>query len=341
MTDMKVFEIAPGATSLDGLKRGERAEPKPRPGEVKLRIRAASLNARDHGVVRGIYRGGPVARPTVPLSDGAGEVVEVGSGVRRVAVGDKVCAIFCQRWVDGAFANDMFASTLGSPLDGMLAEYGVFSEEGVVKFPAHLSYEEAATLPCAAVTAWNALIARGRLEPGQWVLALGTGGVSVFALQFAKAAGARCTITSSSDDKLARARSLGADHTINYKATPEWEKEVMKITGGRGADHVIEVGGAGTLGKSVAALTTGGQIHQIGFLAGRETPFDLSAFVGKRAILNGTFVGSRAMFEHMNAAIEANRISPVVDKVFPFEDARAAYEYQRSSGLFGKVVISV
>jgi NADPH:quinone reductase-like Zn-dependent oxidoreductase len=338
---MKVWRIEPGSKSLDGLRRGERPDPKPGPGEVKIRVRAASLNARDQGVVRGVYRGGPVEKPTVPLSDGAGEVVEVGSRVRRAQVGDKVCGIFCQRWIDGAFTNDMFASTLGSPLDGMLTEHAVLSEEGVVKFPAHLSFEQAATLPCAAVTAWNALMARGRLEPGQWVLALGTGGVSVFALQLAKAAGARCIITSSSDEKLARAQELGADHTINYKETPDWEKEVARVTGGRGADHVIEVGGAGTLAKSLAAAATGGQIHQIGFLAGRETPFDLSALVGKRAIINGTFVGSRAMFEHMNGAIEANKVVPAVDKVFGFEEARAAYDYQRSAALFGKVVISV
>ena len=338
---MKVYEVEKGSKSLDGLKRGERPDPRPGPGEVKIRVRAASLNARDQGVVRGVYRGGPVDRPTVPLSDGAGEVVEIGAGVRRVAVGDKVCGIFCQGWIDGAFRDEMGASTLGSPLDGMLAEYAILSQEGVVKMPSHLGYEQAATLPCAAVTAWHALMARGRLEPGQWVLALGTGGVSVFALQIAKAAGARCIITSSSDDKLERARGLGADHVVNYKRTPDWEKEVQKLTGGRGADHVIEVGGAGTLAKSVASVATCGQIHQIGFLAGRETPFDLSGFVGKRAILNGTFVGSRAMFEHMNAAIEANAIEPVVDRVFAFEEGREAFEYQRSASLFGKVVISV
>ena len=338
---MKVWEIAAGATSLDGLKRGERPDPKPGPGEVKVRVRAASLNARDQGVVRGAYRGGPVRKPTVPLSDGAGEVAEVGPGVTRVKAGDKVCGIFCQGWIDGVFTPEMGETTLGSPLDGMLTEYAILSEQGVVKFPAALSFEQAATLPCAAVTAWHALMARGRLEPGQWVLALGTGGVSVFALQIAKAAGARCILTSSSDDKLVRAKKMGADATINYKTTPEWEKEVLRLTGGRGADHVIEVGGAGTLGKSVAAVATCGQVHQIGFLAGRETPFDLGAFVGKRAQLNGTFVGSRAMFEHMNAAFDANKVVPVVDRVFPFDQARQAFEYQRSAALYGKVVIAV
>jgi len=338
---MRVWEIEPGSKSLDGLKRGERVDAKPGPGQVKVRVRAASLNARDQGVVRGVYRGGPMTRPTVPLSDGAGEVAEIGPGVRRVAVGDKVCGIFCQGWIDGTFAPEMGETTLGSPLDGMLAEYAMLREDGVVKFPAHLSFEQAATLPCAAVTAWNGLMARGRLEAGQWVLALGTGGVSVFALQIAKAAGARCIITSSSDDKLSRATKMGADAVVNYKTTPDWEKEVLRITGGHGADHVIEVGGAGTLAKSVAAVATCGQIHQIGFLSGRETPFDLSAFVGKRAVLNGTFVGSRAMFEHMNAAFDTNKVVPVVDKVFPFDKARQAYEYQRSASLFGKVVIAV
>lgn len=338
---MKVWEIAPGSKSLDGLTRGERADPEPGAGEVKIRVRAASLNARDQGVVRGVYRGGPVKKPTVPLSDGAGEVVEIGPGVTRVKPGDKVCGIFCQGWIDGTFTPEMGETTLGSPLDGMLAESAILSEEGVVKFPARMSFEEAATLPCAAVTAWHALMARGRLEPGQWVLALGTGGVSVFALQIARAAGARCIVTSSSDDKLARAKQLGAAATINYRTTPEWEKEVLRLTEGRGADHVIEVGGAGTLGKSVAAVATAGQIHQIGFLAGRETPFDLGAFVGKRAQLNGTFVGSRAMFEHMNAAFDANKVAPVVDRVFRFDEARQAFEYQHSAALFGKVVIAV
>jgi NADPH:quinone reductase-like Zn-dependent oxidoreductase len=338
---MKVWEIEAGSKSLDGLKRGERADAKPGPGQVKVRVRATSLNARDQGVVRGAYRGGPVKRPTVPLSDGAGEVAEVGAGVGRVKPGDRVCGIFCQGWIDGTFTPEMGETTLGSPLDGMLAEYSILSADGVVTFPAGMSFEQAATLPCAAVTAWHALMARGRLEPGQWVLALGTGGVSVFALQIAKAAGARCILTSSSDDKLARAKKMGADATINYKATPEWEKEVLRLTGGRGADHVIEVGGAGTLAKSIAAVATCGEIHQIGFLAGRETPFDLGAFVGKRARLNGTFVGSRAMFEHMNAAFEANAVVPVVDRVFPFEEARAAFEYQRSAALFGKVVVAV
>jgi NADPH:quinone reductase-like Zn-dependent oxidoreductase len=235
----------------------------------------------------------------------------------------------------------MAETTLGAPLDGMLADYAILSQEGLVKFPVSMTFEQAATLPCAAVTAWNALMARGRLEPGQWVLALGTGGVSVFALQIAKAAGARCIVTSSSDEKLARARKMGADGTINYKATPDWHTEVIRLTGGRGADHVIEVGGAGTLAKSVASVATCGQIHQIGFLSGRETPFDLSAFVGKRAVLNGTFVGSRVMFERMNAGFEANGVVPAVDRVFPFEEARQAFEYQRSASLFGKVVIAV
>jgi NADPH:quinone reductase-like Zn-dependent oxidoreductase len=337
---MRCYEIVPGKTGTDALRQAERPDAKPSAGEVAVRVRAASINARDFSILMGRYRSGPVTRPTIPLSDGAGEVVEIGAGVTRFKPGDKVAGIFCQTWIDGAFTPDMFAGTLGSPVDGMLADRAVLSQAGLVRVPSHLSFEEAATLPCAAVTAWNALVARGGLTAGQWVLALGTGGVSVFALQLAKAAGARVIITSSSDDKLARAKSLGADRTINYKSTPDWDKAVLDATGGGGVDHVVEVGGAGTLPRSLAAIRTGGQIHQIGFLAGRETPIDLSAIVGKRAIINGTFTGSRAMFEAMNAAIEASGLMPVVDKVFPFEQAVAAFGYQQSAGLFGKVVIA-
>jgi NADPH:quinone reductase-like Zn-dependent oxidoreductase len=338
---MRCYEITPGKTGLEALRAAERPDVKPGPGQVAVRVRAASLNARDFSILMGRYRSGPVTHPTVPLSDGAGEVAEVGPGVTRLKPGDRVAGIFCQTWIDGAFTPDMFGATLGSPLDGMLADRNVLAESGLVRVPQHLSFEEAATLPCAAVTAWNALVARGGLEAGQWVLALGTGGVSVFALQLAKAAGARVIVTSSSDEKLARAKKLGADHTINYTALKDWDKAVIEATGGRGVDHVVEVGGAGTLSHSLAAIRTGGQIHQIGFLAGRETPVDLSAIVGKRAIINGTFVGSRAMFEAMNAAIEASGLKPVVDKTFPFDQAVAAFEYQRSVALFGKVVIAI
>jgi NADPH:quinone reductase-like Zn-dependent oxidoreductase len=338
---MRAWVIEPGAKSLEALKRTDRAEAKPGPGEVAVRLRAAALNARDQAIVAGQYRFGTVARPTVALSDGAGEVTAVGPGVTRFAVGDRVAGIFCQAWQDGAFRPEMGATTLGVPLDGALAELAVFPEHGVVRVPDHLTFEQAATLPCAAVTAWHALMVKGGLTPGQWVLALGTGGVATFALQLAKAAGARVIVTSSSDAKLERAKGLGADRLINYRKTPDWQDEVLRVTGGQGADHVVEVGGAGTLERSVAAVRTEGQVHLIGFLAGRTTQFNLGNFVGKRARLNGIFVGSRAMFEAMNACIAANRIVPVVDRVFPFEDARAAYEYQKSGALFGKVVVAI
>ncbi|HEX4279019.1 MAG TPA: NAD(P)-dependent alcohol dehydrogenase [Bryobacteraceae bacterium] len=336
---MKVYEVLKGSTSLEGLRRGERPEPRPGPREVLIRVRATSLNYRDHMVVTGNYFS-PVERPTIPLSDGAGEVVSAGPDVKRFKPGDRVAGTFFQVWKEGPRTSVYPA--LGVPLEGMLAEYVALDEDGVIAMPAGLSFEEAATLPCAGVTAWSALMVRGnRIKPGDTVLCLGTGGVSTHAMQFAKAAGARAIVTSSSDEKLERARKLGAWEGINYKTHPEWQKEVERITGGRGVDCVIEVGGVGTLAKSYQVLSFGGKIALIGFLAGptgEQTPYGLMM---KGGSLYGVGVGSTAMFEDMNRAIETNGIKPIVGKVFPFEETHEAFRQFAAGDFFGKVVITI
>jgi NADPH:quinone reductase-like Zn-dependent oxidoreductase len=337
---MKVYEVRKGSTSLEGLRRAERPDPKPGPHQVLIRVRATSLNYRDHMVIMGQYFGGAVDRDTIPLSDGAGEVAATGPGVTRFKVGDRVAGTFFQVWLDGPRTRQ--APALGVPLDGPLAEYIVLHEDGVVAIPPSLSFEEAATLPCAGVTAWSALMAIGnRVKPGDAVLCLGTGGVSMHAMQFARAAGARVIVTSSSDEKLARARSLGASDGINYKATPDWDKEVVRLTGGRGVDHVIEVGGVGTLARSYQSIGFGGKIALIGFLAGPAGEQNPYALMMKAGSLHGIGVGSTAMFEEMNRAIEANRIKPIVDKIFPFDRAADAFRAMAAGDFFGKVVITV
>ncbi len=337
---MRAYEIQQGATNLEGLRRVERPDPQPRAHEVLVRVRAVSLNFRDQAVIAGRYFGGPVSRNLIPLSDGAGEVMSVGAGVTRFKPGDRVAATFFQVWIDGPPSGPPPA--LGSPLDGMLAEYVVLSEDGLVAVPASLSYEEAATLPCAGVTAWNALMASGnRVKPGDTVLCLGTGGVSIFALQFAKAAGARVIMTSSSDQKIERARALGAFAGVNYKHHANWEEEVQKLTGGRGVDHVIEVGGVGTLSRSFQAVAFAGKVALIGVLAGPTGDANPLSLMLKGGSLHGIFVGSRRMFEEMNAAIEVNQIRPIIEKVFPFEQAVEAYRLQLSGQFMGKIVIKV
>jgi NADPH:quinone reductase-like Zn-dependent oxidoreductase len=337
---MKVYEIVKGSTSLEGLRRAERPDPRPGPNEVLVRMRAASLNYRDLAVATGRYFGGSVQRDTIPLSDGAGEVVAVGSGVDRVKVGDHVTATFFQVWVDGTRPPLMQA--LGSPMDGVLAEYIVVHQDGLVKLPAGMSFEEGACLSCAGVTAWNAVECVGKpVKPGDTVLALGTGGVSIFALQFSRAAGARVIITSSSDEKLDRARKLGAADTINYKRTPEWPAEVMKLTDGRGADHIIEVGGVGTLAKSFQSLAFGGKIALIGVLAGFQGDTNPHPMMLRAGSMHGIFVGSRALLESMLVAMTVNRIKPVVDRVFSFNDAPEAFKFLTAGAHFGKVVIKI
>jgi NADPH:quinone reductase-like Zn-dependent oxidoreductase len=288
-------------------------------------------------VVKGIYN--PKLRlPLIPLSDGVGEVVAVGDGVTRVKTGARVASAFIPKWVAGEPTEEKARSALGAGPDGLLAEYAVLDAEGVVPVPEHLTDEEAATLPCAAVTAWHALITEGGLKAGDTVLAQGTGGVSIFALQFAHLTGARVIITSSSDQKLARARELGASDGINYKTTPDWEEKVRELTGGVGVDHVVEVGGAGTLGKSLRAVRLGGRISLIGVLTGGGQVNPVPILM-KNIRVQGIFVGSREMFEAMNRAIALHRLRPVVDRVFPFAEAREALRHMESAAHFGKICL--
>lgn len=316
--------------------------PIPAPGdrEVLVRVRAASLNRRDIYVLKGQYPMQP--RPTlVPLSDGAGEVVSLGTGVTRFKTGDRVAANFFQSWIGGRPDAEIHSSALGGQLDGMLSEYVCLSEDGLVRVPQGYSYEEASTLPCAAVTAWNGLVTRGRMQSGDNVLLLGTGGVSIFGLQFAAAANARTIVTSSSDDKLARARSLGAASTINYTDTPQWSGAVRAATGNVGAHQVLEVGGAGTLPQSIASLAPGGHIAIIGGLAGFGGDIPARALMHANATVSGIYVGSRANFEAMTAFIERHRIRPVVDRVYPLDEASAAYDRIDAGQHLGKVVIKL
>ena len=324
---------------LENLKTVELSEPVPGPGEALVQVRACSLNFRDLTVARGGY-GRAVKVPLVPLSDGAGEVLAIGPGVTRVKPGDRVAAIFMQRWLDGDVDDLKSASALGGAIDGMLAERVCLSADGLVRFPDHLAFEEAAALPCAAVTAWNALFRSGRLRPGESVLIQGTGGVSVFALQFAKMAGARVIATSGSDAKIERLRAMGADETINYKTTPEWDKRVRELTGGAGVDHVVEVGGAGTLPLSIRAVRRAGHIALIGVLSGAGE-IDPRLILLKAIRVQGILVGSREMFEEMNRAIGLSGLRPVVGRVFGFEEAADALRYLESGAHFGKVCIRI
>ena len=335
---MNVYVIRKGSTSLDGLQLEERADPRPGPQEILIRVRAASFNYRDQLILTGRYFGRPVNRDLIPLSDGAGEVAAVGTGVSRFKVGDRVAGTFFQVWNDGTPPGHTPA--LGGTVDGMLAEQVVLHEDGVVAVPKNLSFEEAASLPCAGVTAWNALMDSGtRVKAGDSVLCMGTGGVSILALQFAKTAGARVIVTSSSDDKLQHARELGASEGVNYKRTPDWEKQVLELTGGRGVDHIIELGGVGTLARSFQAVAPGGKIALIGVLAGSTGDANPLGLMMKRASLHGIFVGSRKMFEDMNAAIEMNAIKPVVDKVFSFSKVVDAWQSFAAGDFVGKIVI--
>ena len=326
-------------TGSDALRFTELPEVPPAPGQVLVRVRATSLNYRDQMVADGRY--GKAALPLVPLSDGAGEIAALGDGVTRWKVGDRVAGTFFQGWTSGTFHREIMGTALGGALPGMLAEYVALAETGVVAIPPHLDFAEAATLPCAGLTAWNALITQGRLSADQTVLLLGTGGVSLFALQFAKMHGAKVIITSSSDEKLARAKALGADATINYRATPDWEKEVFRLTGKAGMDHVVEVGGAGTFAKSLRALAPCGQVHLIGGVSGFTSDVPLLDIIGKLAVVRGIYVGSAEMFAAMNRALTRHQTKPVVDRVFDFADAPAAYAWQQSGAHFGKVVIAI
>jgi len=336
---MRAYEIVAGSNSLEGLRRCERPDPKPQATQILVRIQAVSLNYRDLLIPRGHYMGGTVAANTVPLSDGAGEVVAVGAAVTRFRVGDRVAGTFFRGWIDGEPPRGPLIALGAPPADGVLAELVVFDEQNAVAVPAHLSPAGAATLPCAAVTAWRSLVDIGHVTPGATVLVLGTGGVSTFALQFARLAGARVLVTSSSDEKLARAKALGADGGVNYRSLPEWDKEVLKLTGGRGADLVLDVGGSGTLAQSIGSVAAGGRVAMIGVLTGFGHACNPYGLLGKQASLHGVYVGSRGHFERMNAAISAHRMQPVVDREFGFDEALAAYRHLESGAHVGKVVI--
>lgn len=335
---MKVFQLQ-NNWSIEHLTLAERPEPQVGPGQVLLRMQAASLNFRDLVVLQRGYGALTGTLPLIPVSDGVGEVVAVGAGVSRVAVGDRVCPMFTQGWIGGEPTMERLSASLGGPLDGVMAEYMVLSEQGVAKVPAYLSDEEAATLPCAALTAWSAIVTEGRVKPGDRVLVQGTGGVSLFALQFAKLVGAFVIVTSSSDAKLERARSLGADATINYTTTPEWGKVARELAGGDGVDHIVEVGGEKTLPQSLRAIRPGGAISLIGVLSGPSLDARLGLIVTRQVRLQGITVGSRDGFEAMTRALAQHQVRPVIDRVFSFEELPTALAYLASGAHVGKVCV--
>lgn len=334
---MRVHELRD--YGIEHLKMAERPDLAPGPGQVVVRVRAVSLNFRDTLVAKGLYSR-KLRLPLIPCSDASGEVIAAGEGVSRFRVGDRVAANFMPAWIEGEVTEEKARSALGAAVDGVLAEQVAFDERSLVRIPEGLSFEEASTLPCTGVTAWNALMVAGALKAGDTVLVLGTGGVSIFALQLARLAGARVFITSGSDEKLRRAADLGASAAINYKSTPDWEEKVRELTGRRGVDHVIEVGGGETLPKSVRAARFGGHIALIGNLTGRGG-VDIVPIFMKGLRVNGIFVGSRAMFEDMNRAIAQAGMHPVIDRVFAFEEAAAALRYMESGAHFGKIVVRV
>jgi NADPH:quinone reductase-like Zn-dependent oxidoreductase len=324
---------------IANLSLDELPTPTPGPGQVLIAVQAVSLNFRDLLMVKGTYN--PRLKfPRIPCSDGAGIVVAIGEGVKTVSVGDRVAGIFMQNWIDGSPSGSKQKGALGGDIDGMLAEYVILPELGLVTLPAHLTFGESATLPCAAVTAWNAVVHAGKCAPGHTILIQGTGGVSIFALQFGEALGARVIGTSSSDAKLARAARLGLDAGSNYGKQPDWDKWAIEQTGS-GVDLVVEVGGAGTLAKSLQAIKIGGVIAQIGILSGAESPLSVASILHKQVSLRGIYVGSRDHFLEMNRAISHLGLKPVIDTVFPFAETRQAFETMDSSSHFGKIVVQV
>lgn len=336
---MKVFQIE-NDWSMDNLRLSTRPDPRPGPGQVLLRMKAASLNYRDLVVPLRGYGQYTGTLPLIPVSDGVGEVVEVGAGVSRVKVGDRACPMFNQHWISGEPSMDRIAhGSLGGPIDGTMAEYMCLPQDGVVAVPAHLSDVEAATLPCAALTAWSALVTYDRLGPGSRVLVQGTGGVALFALQFAKMLGAHVTVISSSDDKIARVKALGADAAVNYVQVPEWYKATRAITGGEGYDHILELGGEKTLQQSLRCVRPGGTLSMIGVLSGGSMSAPLGLVVTRQVRLQGITVGHRDGMEAMVRAIGQHKLKPVIDKVFPFDGLKDAMAHLKSGAHFGKICI--
>lgn len=338
---MKAYIVSNSAEQEDLWQLKEHPDPEVKPGEVLIQVKATSLNYRDLLVAKNKY-GSPAAGAVIPLSDGAGEVVAIGPGVTKWKIGDRVVGSFFKHWLSGSFKSVYLDAALGGSASGMLAQYVTLPASSVVHIPDHLSFEEASTLPCAALTAWNALMETGpRLTPGSSVLTLGTGGVSIFALQFARAAGLEVLSTTSSEEKGKRLLTLGAREVVNYRSQPDWEKEVLSLTDNLGVDHVIEVGGAGTLSRSMTAVAAGGAISLIGVLTGSDGLVNPLPLLGKSVRLQGIYVGSVAMFESMNATIERHEIRPVIDHVFAFSDAPAALKSLESAQHVGKIVIRV
>ena len=335
---MKLFELR--AFGLDNLARAERPTPEPAANEAMIRLRAVSLNYRDLLLVQGKYNP-RLKLPRVPLSDGAGEIVSVGAEVTACKPGDRVVVPFFPDWLEGELSADKAAGALGGDVDGLLREYATVRADALLPIPAHLSFEQAAALPCAAVTAWNGLFVSGRLQPGRTLLLQGTGGVSLFGLQFGRMAGARIILISSSDAKLERARAMGAHHTINYRAEPEWGKRVMEMTEGRGVDLTLEVGGTGTLSKTLRATGYAGHISLIGVLSGIAGEVQIGHILHKALTVRGIYVGSRAMFQSMNRAITQHRLEPIIDRVFSFDETSDAFHYLESAQHFGKIVIRI
>ena len=326
---------------IEALKLSETATPKPKAGEILVKMTAVSLNFRDLLVVKGIEHWKP-ATARIPFSDGVGEVVAVGENVTRVNIGDCVAGIFLPKWLDGELTPEKYVMPLGgAAVDGVLAEFIVFSENAVVKIPRNLTDVEGAALPVAAVTAWHAVSRRSRIQRGETVLIQGTGGVSLFALQFVNALGGKPIITSSSDKKLERAKELGAIGTINYKKFPNWDEKVVELTDGKGVDHVIEVVGGENLNLSLNAVKLSGTISFIGLLAGLSAPINTYQFVSKNVKIHGIETGSREFFEEMNSFIEQNQIKPVIDKTFGFAEVKDALKHLESGSHFGKIVVKI
>src|SRR5262245_7411117 len=332
---MKSYHATSGG-GLASLAAREHPVPQPGAGEVLIRVRANSLNAREFSVLQGTYPL-PVKPDVVMCADGAGEIVAVGQHVSRAAVGDRVAAAMFPRWIDGPIAFE-FAAQIGGSLDGMLTEYVALTEDAIVHVPEHLSFEEAATLPCAAVTAWNSLTGARPLRAGDSVMTLGSGGVSLFALQFAKLFGARVIATTSSEEKAKRLKAVGADDVINYRTTPDWHLAVRDLTNGRGVDQVVDVGG-GTLEQSIKSVALDGLVNFVGRLSDQSTAIDMNVLYGAAATVRVVFAGNRAHFAAMNRAIGTNRLKPIIDRIFQFEDALSAFRYYEAGKAFGKIVI--